>query len=162
MSKITIDMQEICKTGPNHITPEEVQKVFQILLSTLSIFQNIGWGDGVEVIKATISKTNERPKTDFYMSIISPVHPPVIRLKPEEIKIFCSWTDFSPFFFVSNKDLSTYSPLRSIYLKNNEIKTIAATLVEAVGIVIDNLIKGSDETKNWLMTTRRSLRPPKL
>jgi hypothetical protein len=42
MSKITIEIKEIYKTGPLHILPEEIEKTAQILLSTLILFQNIG------------------------------------------------------------------------------------------------------------------------
>jgi len=161
MSKITIEIKEIYKTGPLHILPEEIEKTAQILLSTLILFQNIGWEDQLEIIKASISKTGLKPKIDFYLSVIPPIASR-LQIKPDELKIFCSWTDPSPFFFVGKGDLNNHSPLQNISLKDNEVKTIASALMEAVGIVIDDQIKNGDEIRSWLTSSRRALRPKKL
>lgn len=163
MPKITVEIKKphvtYFKTGPLRPKPEEIQKVNQILLSTLFLFRKLEWWeDGLGIIKATISRDESELWVEFYLALTPPVVPTSIP-KPEEFKIFCRWHDPHVFLFVSKGDANNHSQLPTISLQDNKVDTVARALIEATGMVIMEQINQNTESGKWMIDSWKALQP---
>jgi len=163
MGKVTVDkVKPAYGKTPLLVSDEEDKRVYSMARKASDLFEEAGWGDGLEVIKCTVRRqyqhsAQESQTRPFLMVTFQlPITPPYLHgfekefLKNNRLEVWIEWEEH-------HADRLRVHLGGDIVLKDTEIETVAKGLVQAVRQAVTQRQHQAASMEVWLDREARSL-----